>query len=273
MSNFDLDLGRRGFVPQLADVVTEARRLIGWSQRELAHRAKTSQATIWRIERGRSEHLDLLATERVLTALGIRASLQLDARHLADRRRQKDAVHARINGFVARRLERDAWRPATEVAIGDGIPRGWIDILAFRDADAALLVEESKTEIPDFGALQRSLAFYQREAPFVARGLGWKPRRVVVLVAALDSAAIGRRLQYNRELVARAFPAPIDQVGAWLTDPGRTPPAAWALGMVDPAQRGGAWLRPTVLGGRRSQPAYADYADAAARLRSGRRAA
>ncbi|HEY5436751.1 MAG TPA: helix-turn-helix transcriptional regulator, partial [Candidatus Limnocylindrales bacterium] len=187
MSNQYLELGRRGFVPQLADVVSEARRLIGWSQRELAHRAQTSQATIWRIERGRSEHLDLLATERVLTALGIRATLQLDARHLEDRRRQQDAVHARINGYIARRLERDAWRPATEVPIGDGVPRGWIDILAFRDADSALLVEESKTEIPDFGALQRSLAFYQREAPFVARRLGWKPRRVVVLVAALDS--------------------------------------------------------------------------------------
>ena len=273
MSNQYLELGRRGFMPQLADVVSEARRLIGWSQRELAHRAQTSQATIWRMERGRSERLDLLATERVLTALGIRATLQLDARHLADRRRQQDAVHARINGFIARRLERDAWRPATEVIIGDGVPRGWIDILAFRDADAALLVEESKTEIPDFGALQRSLAFYQREAPFVARRLGWKARRVVVLVAALDSAAIGRRLQDNRELAARAFPTPIDRMRAWLADPASTPPTAWALGMVDPAQRGGAWLRPTVLGGRRSQPAYADYADAAARLRSGRGAA
>lgn len=260
-------------MPQLADMVSEARRLIGWSQRELARRAQTSQATIWRIERGRSEHLDLLATERVLAALGIRATLQLEARHLADRRRQQDAVHARINGYVARRLEQDAWRPATEVTIGDGVPRGWIDILAFRDVDAALLVEESKTEIPDFGALQRTLAFYQREAPFVARRLGWKPRGVVVLVAALDSAAIGRRLQDNRELAARAFPAPIDRMRAWLADPASTPPTGWALGMVDPAQRGGAWLRPTVLGGRRSQPAYEDYADAAARLRSGRRAA
>lgn len=109
---------------QLADVVSEARRLIGWSQRELARRAQTSQATIWRIERGRSEHLDLLATERVLAALGIRATLQLEARHLADRRRQQDAVHAQINGYVARRLEQDAWRPATEVTIGDGVPRG-----------------------------------------------------------------------------------------------------------------------------------------------------
>ena len=60
MSNQYLELGRRGFMPQLADVVSEARRLIGWSQRELAHRAQTSQATIWRMERGRSERLDLL---------------------------------------------------------------------------------------------------------------------------------------------------------------------------------------------------------------------
>ncbi len=261
-----IDLGRRAFAPHLADVGREARQLIGWSQRELADRARTSQATIWRVETGAARHLDLLAVERVLAALGIRASLQLDARHLADRYRQRDAVHARLTGYVARRLERTGWRTVTEVPLGDDPPRGWIDLLAFRAADAALLVEETKTEIPDFGALQRSVAFYEREAWTAARRLGWSPRRSAVLVAALDSVALGHRLADNRDLVVRAFPAGIGDVAAWLSDPAREPPTGWALGMVDAAQRGAAWLRPTLLGSRRRAAAYEDYADAAARL-------
>ncbi len=267
MPDTTIDFSRRGFAAQLADVVRDARVLVGWTQRELAQRARTSQATVWRLESGRADHLDLLVVERALRALGIRASLGLDARHLADRRRQVDAVHARVVGFVARRLERDGWRTTTEVPLGDGVPRGWIDLLAFREADAALLVDETKTEIPDLGALGRSLAFYEREAWAAARSLGWAPRRAVVLVTALDSAAIGKRLADNRELAARMFPAPVDGIAAWLADPGCEPPRGWALGVVDPASRRAIWLRLTTLGFRRRAPAYADYADAAVRLR------
>lgn len=261
-----VDLGRRGFSARLADVIREARRLVGWTQRELADRAHTSQATICRIEGGRSVHLDLLVVERVLAALGIRASLELDARHLADRRRQRDAVHARLTGFVAHRLEGDGWLSALEVLLGGGAPRGWIDLLAYRPADRSLLVEETKTDIPDMGALQRSVAFYEREAWAAAQRLGWRPTRVVVLVVALDTDAIARRLADNRDVVSRAFPAPVEAMAAWLRDPGRGQPRGWTLATVDPAVRGAAWLRPTLLGSRRKPAAYANYAEAAARL-------
>jgi transcriptional regulator with XRE-family HTH domain len=267
MPDQTIDLGRRGFAPLIADVVREARLLIGLSQRELARRADTSQATIWRIEGGRADHLDLLVVERVLRVLGIRATLTLDARHLADRRRQLDAVHARLVGYVARRLERVGWLTAAEVPLGDGTPRGWIDLMAFRETDATLLVDETKTEIPDLGALGRSLAFYEREAWSAARSRGWQPRRAVVLVTALDSVAIARRLSDNRELVGRMFPALVDGVARWLADPRCESPRGWALGTVDPASRADAWVRPTTLGSRRRAPAYEDYADAAARLR------
>ena len=267
MPDTTIDFGRRGFAAHLADVVRDARILIGWSQRELAQRTGMSQTMIWRLESGHAEHLDLLFVERVLQALGIRASLSLDARHLADRRRQLDVVHAMLVGYVARRMERAGWQTAIEVPLGDGVPRGWIDLLAFREADATLLVDETKTEIPDLGALGRSVAFYEREAWAAARSRGWVPRRVAVLVTALDSAAISGRLADNRELAGRMFPAPVDGVAAWLADPGYEPPKGWALGAVDPAARGTVWLRPTTLSSRRRTPAYADYADAAGRLR------
>ena len=86
-------------------------------------------------------------------------------------------VHAQVNGTVARRLERCGWRTATEVLDRRRTtPRGWIDLLAFREADRALLVEETKTDIPDMGGLQRSVAFYERTALSAARRLGWRPR-------------------------------------------------------------------------------------------------
>ena len=70
----------------------------------------------------------------------------------------------------------------------------------------------------------------------------------------------------NRDLVTRAFPAPVDAFTAWLKDPAVEPPRGWGLAMADPAARGAAWLRPTVLGSRRRPAAYANYADAASRL-------
>ena len=129
-----------------------------------------------------------------------------------------------------------------------------------------LLVEETKTDIPDMGGLQRSVAFYQREAGVAAQRLGWRPVRSAVLVVTLDSVTIAARLAANRDLVVRAFPARIGEVAAWLRDPSQEPPHAWAIGACDPASREHAWLRPTMLGTRRRPPAYEDYAQAAALL-------
>jgi transcriptional regulator with XRE-family HTH domain len=261
-----LDLDRHATAPQLADVIRDARTLIGWTQRELAARAGTSQATVSRLESGRMTRLDLATVARILVAMGMDADLVIEGRHLADRRRQHDAVHARLTGHVARRLERAGWTTATEVPLGEGAPRGWIDLLAYRPTDRSLLVEETKTDIPDMGAMQRSVAFYQREAWAAARGLGWHPVRSSVLVVTLDSASIARRLADNRDLVTRAFPAPILDARAWLEDPTCPVPQGWAIGTCDPADRGSRWLRATMLGSRRRPPAYEDYAQAAARL-------
>ncbi|HYO42129.1 MAG TPA: helix-turn-helix transcriptional regulator [Candidatus Limnocylindrales bacterium] len=266
MPDTTLDLRDERLRHGLGALVKDARLLVGWTQRDLAARAHTSQATIWRIETALAARLDLLVVERVLAALGIRGTLGIDARHLADRRRQQDAVHARLTGFVAKRLVRHGWTVRTEVPLGDGAPRGWIDLLGYRPADRALLVEETKTDILDMGALQRGLAFYEREAWDAARQLGWRPTRSSVVVVALDTAAIARRLADNRELVTVAFPAPYSTLTNWLRSPEAPPPPGWTLVTADPAARGATWLRPG-QGHRRGAPAYAHYAEAAARLR------
>ncbi|MGL6278248.1 MAG: helix-turn-helix domain-containing protein [Gaiella sp.] len=267
MPDIVLDLRHRTLGPALGELVRDARTLIGWTQRELAARALTSQAAIWRLETNQPGRVDLVVVERVLDALGMRGALAMDARHLADRRRQRDGVHARLTGYVARRLERGGWLTATEVPIGDGAPRGWIDLLAYRPADRALLIEETKTDIPDFGGLQRSVAFYDREGWASARRLGWRPACAAVLVVALDSAAMADRLAANRDLVTRAFPGSIDGLRAWLRTVEAPPPRGWSIALADPASRGARWLRAADAGRRRHSPPYAGYTDAARRLR------
>ncbi len=266
MTSTRIDLTRLDLAASIGGVIRSNRLLVGWSQRHLADLAGTSQAMIWRLETAQPGPIDVDVTERVLAALGLRATLELNDLALQDRQRQRDGVHAVLNGFVARRLTRHAWVAPTEVLVGVGRPRGWIDLLGYREEDRALLVEETKCDLPDMGGLQRRLAFYAREARAAAAGLGWHPRRVVVLVVGLDTASMGARLADNRDLIRQAFPAPIDEVARWLADPSARPPSGWAFALADPAVRGEQWLRPVPLGARRRPPAYVDYADAARRL-------
>lgn len=252
--------------PWIASLVRTTRRAVGWSQAELARRAQTSQPTISRMESGRVTSLDLGVVERVLAALGLSATLSAAARHLDDRARQADGVHAVLNGSNARRVERCGFRTLTEVQVGAGAPRGWIDFAGFRDTDAAMVVGESKADLHDMGELQRQVAFYAAEAPYVARRLGWRPRTITILVVCLDSKAIAERLRDNRDLVASAFPGSVDRLQAWLRQPGTQPPTGWTLATANPRTRAAEWLRAPVLGRARRHPAYLDYADAARRL-------
>ena len=134
------------------------------------------------------------AAGRFLAALGMTCDLTIRDLHLRDRERQVDVVHSVMNGFIARRLQRWSWLPVLEAQIGDLVPRGWIDLIAYREVDRSLLVEETKSDIPDMGGLQRSVSFYQSMAWEVARGLDWKPARIAVLVVALDSETVAGRL-------------------------------------------------------------------------------
>lgn len=257
-----VDLRSRTLGAVVAETVREARTLVGWSQRELATRAGTSQATIWRIETDRSGRLDALVTARVLAALGLRTTLEFDDRHLSDRRQQRDLVHSILNASVERRLRRAGWLTATEVQIGSQEPRGWIDTLAFRQSDRALLVEETKTDLVDVGALQRTVSFYERAAWAVARGRGWHPRTIHVLVVCLDTAVVRARLSVNRATIASAYPGRVEEMLRWVDGGTSQAPEGWTFGLADPGSRSRRWLR-SGLGDRRLAAPYADYADAA----------
>jgi hypothetical protein len=154
----------------------------------------------------------------------------------------------------------------TEVEIGEGRVRGWIDILAWRPSDAALLVIEIKTEIDDLGRLLRTIGWYVRSSREAVAPFGWRPRRIVPMVISLATREADARLTANVDLVRHAFPGGADAFGSWIEDPDVPQPEP-SVAFIDPRSRSQAWLRrPRMHGGRASIP-YRDYADAAASLR------
>ena len=256
---------------QLADLVRTTRTRIGWTQDELADRALTSQTKIWRMEHAASGALDLETLDRVLSQLGLQVVLEVDGRHLVARTEQRDLVHAALLGVLASRLRRAGWEVATEVPTGASAPTGWIDLLAFRRADRALVLGEVKTALPDVGGLQRQVAFYQREAAWAARRQGWLPESITTLVACLDTVDVATSLVANRLVLAPAFPGDPRVLESWLQTPGAPRPSGPTLCAIDLVERRRHLdLRRTTLVGRRSKPPYAGYAEAAARL-EGRR--
>ena len=251
----------------VATLVRDARSTIGWSQRELAGRVGTSQTKIWRIERADPSALDIATLDRVLSALGLRSTLEVVGHHLDDRREQRDRVHARLTAALAGRIARCGWAVATEVPIGDREPRGWIDLVAYRDRDAAMATFELKTELTDIGGLLRQIDRYERAAPWVARRLGWRPERFAVAVMCLDTHAVADRLDEHRTLLRAAFPGGARTLAAWLADPKSAPPWGRTIAVMDLSARRSLALFPSRLEGRRSRPAYRDYADAAGLVR------
>jgi transcriptional regulator with XRE-family HTH domain len=256
-----------GLAGTVAALVRHARITIGWSQATLAERMHVSQAKVWRLETAQVGSLDLHSIDRAFDALGLRAVLEVEARHLADRGEQRDVVHARLVGAIAERLRRAGWLVETEVRTGARGPTGWIDVLAYRAADGALLVIEVKTQLLDAGALLRQISFYEREASFAAGRLGWRPAVVRGVVLGLDSVEVAEAIDRNRELLAPAFPGAVPGLSTWLVTPGSPPPAGRTLALVDLARRRGPGLLRSPLGGRRSQAAYRDYAAAAELIR------
>lgn len=255
---------------ELADevgrLVRGARLTIGWTQLELGERAAVPQSLISRLERGLHSGADFEDLQRVAKAMGGRFTVSLTAPFLADRGRQRDRVHAACIAYVLRHLRRAGWRAASEVEIGGTAGPGWIDVLAWHPVTGALLVIEVKTEVHDFGRIQRTLGWYEHRAWDAARRLGWLPRRTRAALVLLDTAAVASALRTNRELAAGSFPARSAELARFVDDPAASTSRGRAVATIDPFSRRPTWLQSTALDRRRRPPAYVDYADVARRF-------
>jgi len=174
-------------------------------------------------------------------------------------------VHATCAAYVMRRLERAGFTVHLEVEVGKDRYRGWIDLLAYRESDGALIVVEIKTEIHDIGAIQRTIAWYAREAWAAARRFGWQPSRSAIALVALASVENDARIMANRGALISAFPAAASDLARWILGDSDEVPRG-SIAMVDPRSRRRNWLLATRSDGRRTPAPYADYRDAAERL-------
>jgi hypothetical protein len=163
--------------------------------------------------------------------------------------------------YVAHRLRREGYAVATEVEVGDGRWRGWIDILAIHPSTGLMVVVEVKTEIHDIGAEQRRLAAYEREAWTSARRLGWAPRRRVTALLVLRTDDTDRTTTANRRLLQLAFPGTASDLDGWLRRPAEAPRNGRAIAAFDPRSRRPGWLLTPGVDRRRTPPRYRDYAD------------
>jgi len=250
----------------VAATVLRLRTASRWTQHQLGHRADVAQSEVSDVEHARLPDLPIGTAVRLLTALGAQTTLMIQSPFMAEPRPQRDPAHARLTAFVARRLTACGWLVRTEVEIVSPRARGWIDILAFHPGTRRLLVIECKTELPDIGAIERQLGWYEREAPAIASRLGWRPTSVLGCLIVLDTISNSDRVRANRvtfdlDFAVRAA-ALLRVVNAEDVKLRARPGAPLrGLAMADPRSRRSNWLVHTSLDGRRSTPRYLDYAD------------
>jgi transcriptional regulator with XRE-family HTH domain len=246
----------------VARLVRRGRRAIGWKQRQLGEVAGLSQAAISLIEGACMPSLSVVTANRVLDSLGIRAELRAHEPSYQDRDRQRDPAHARCVAFVRARLERAGWQTASEVEIGRGRFRRWIDILAYHPIEHRLLVIEIKTEIDDIGEIERALSSYERGSWAAARDLGWRPRSMTGCLLALWTSAVDARVVANSSTFEVGFPIRATALTELIAQPTiAVPRGIRAVALIDPLSRRADWLRGTRLDGRRTPAPYANYAD------------
>lgn len=255
----------------VGDAVASIRKQLGWSQRELARRARMSQGMVCAIENGHVADMTFSRAQILLTAMGARLVVSVDAPFLGDRQRQLEPAHARCSAHVATRLRRDGWLVATEVEVGGDRSRGWIDVLAFHPELRVLLVIEIKTEIRDLGAIERALGWYEREGQVAARRLGWHPGRTVGCLLLLATEANDARVVANRQPFAVGFPVRARDLAELVRGASSPAHAGRAVAMIDPRSRRQTWLRPMSIDGRRPPSPYLDYADFMRAVGRGRR--
>lgn len=249
----------------IGTAIRDGRRRLGLTQRDLSSLAGVPQSTISRLENGLPAAIPLARIGRLLDRLEIRLEVSVRPPLAEGGPSERDAVHARILGYVERRLMHLGFETAREVPIGADRVRGWLDLLAWRARDRVAIIGEIKGDVDDVGALERQVAWYEREAWKAAREVGWRPSRVVVLGAALASRRNADVVRAHSDALRRRFPTP--PAGLLVVLDGTTPTERTAgLVFVDPLRRRGSWNLPTPLFGGRPVLPYVDARDLRARL-------
>lgn len=179
-------------IPRMEDLrvgatIRAARTKRGWRQSDLAAKARVSQMTVSRIERGQIPELTLAMLRQVAAALEIRLELLPRGRGAVLDRLLSER-HSALHESVAKALAHDfpEWVMASEVSFSIWGERGVIDLVLWHPEHRALLIIEFKTELVDVGDLLSTMDRRGRLAARIVKSRGWYPRVVstwVVLAA------------------------------------------------------------------------------------------
>jgi transcriptional regulator with XRE-family HTH domain len=216
-----IDAGHDGWMDgrHVGRVFRAIREHLGWSQAELGTKAGVTQTQISSVERGSLVNEKVATIDRIATALG--AAAYLDIRYEGGRAdRLVDRVHAALVDLVATRLRADSWEVVLEYSFNVFGERGSIDLLAWHAATRTLLIVEVKSVFHDLQDLLHALSRKLRLGPdLVRKERGWDPTAVGRIVVTPGTSA-------NRAVVARhsaifdvSLPARTIEVRRWLRNP------------------------------------------------------
>jgi transcriptional regulator with XRE-family HTH domain len=194
------------------------RRRKRWRQQDVAKRARVSQPTISRLERGALGEVALGTVERVAQVL--EARLEFVISWQGERLdRLLDAEHASLVESVVRLLTAADWGVAAEVSFNERGERGIVDVLAWQRSTRTLLVVEVKSVIADVRGTIGILDRKTRVSPLIARRRGWLPIRIARLLVVADTRTGRRRVAEHEATFGAAFPMRGRAVLRWLRRP------------------------------------------------------
>lgn len=199
--------------------IRAVRRERGWTQAELALRARVSQAPVSRAERGSAWQIPVRTLTRIADALGARVAVRLLWQGEA-LDRLLDAAHAGLVDDAVTILTRHGWEVVPEATFSVFGERGSIDVLAFHPATGALLVIEVKSTVPDMQAMLASIDRKVRLAPRIAAERGWQVRSVSRLLVLPDDRTSRRRVASHAATIDRMMPFRTAAVRRGIASPG-----------------------------------------------------
>lgn len=190
---------------RLGRSIRALRKRRGWRQVDLAKAARVSQSVVARVELGLGGRVTSETLAMVASALSARMDVRLSWQGEGlDRLLDED--HAGLLERVAAWLRGAGWLVRTEVTFGIRGERGSIDILAWHETTATLLVIEIKSVVPDQQAALMGLDRKARLGPEIAATLGWGVGRVGRLLVIGESRTARRRVEAHRETYHSALP-------------------------------------------------------------------
>jgi transcriptional regulator with XRE-family HTH domain len=195
------------------------RHRLGWRQEDVATRARVSQDTVSRTERGRIDHISLRVLRQVARALDADVVVSVRWRG-GELDRLLDEGHAALVGAIVGMLEAEGWIARPEVSFSAFGERGSIDVLAWHPETRTLLVIEVKTELTSVAETLRKHDVKVRLAARIARDrFGWSPQAVGRLLVLPGGPTARRQVHRHDPVLGNACPARGAAVRRWLRGP------------------------------------------------------